>query len=61
MTQETVTSQVGPEDSVVLTEAQINARKKRNAAIALGLVAWVVLIFVVTMVRLQDGVLLRGL
>ena len=61
VTQETATSQAEAEGRIVLTDAQIIARKKRNAAIALGLVAWVILIFVVTMVRLQDGVLLRGL
>jgi len=61
VTEEAATSQTEPQGPIVLTEAQITARKKRNAAIALGLVAWVILVFVVTMVRLQDGVLLRGL
>ena len=61
MTQEAATSQADAEGPIVLTPAQVSARSKRNFAIALGLVAWVVLIFVVTMVRLQDGVLLRGL
>ena len=61
MTQETATPQAQADGPIIMTEAQLSARKKRNVAIAYGLVAWVVLIFVVTMVRLQDGVLLRGL
>jgi len=61
VTEEAVTSQAEPEGPIVLNDAQITARKKRNSAIAWGLVAWVLLVFVVTMVRLQDGVLLRGL
>jgi hypothetical protein len=37
------------------------ARKKRNIVIALGLVAFVVLIFVITYVRLQGNVGARPL
>lgn len=42
-------------DTVVLTEEQQAARKNRNRAIALGLIAFVALIFVTTMVRLATN------
>lgn len=42
-------------DTVVLTEEQKAARKNRNRAIALGLFAFVGLIFVTTMVRLATN------
>ena len=46
---------------VVLTPKQAEARSQRNIAIALSLVAFVVLIFVVTIVRLGGNVLDRPL
>ena len=48
-------------DGLVLTEKQVEARKKRNIAIGLSLLAFVVLVFVVTVVRLGGNVLDRPL
>lgn len=42
-------------ETVVLTDEQKAARKNRNRAIALGLFAFVGLIFVTTMVRLATN------
>ncbi len=47
-------------DTVVLTEEQQAARKNRNRAIALGLFAFVGLIFVTTMVRLATNYNMGG-
>ncbi len=41
-----------PETSVQLTEQQLRARRARSIAIALALGAFVILVFVVTLVRL---------
>lgn len=38
---------------IKLTDEQVRARKRRNVAIALGLVGFIVLVFVVTVVNLQ--------
>jgi len=46
-----------PETSVQLTEQQLRARRARSIAIALALGAFVVLVFVVTLVRLGSRVL----
>ncbi|MNK52380.1 hypothetical protein D3C87_713120 [compost metagenome] len=40
-------------DFIKLTDEQVRARKRRNVAIALGLVGFIVLVFVVTVVNLQ--------
>lgn len=39
-----------------LTPDQLAARKRRNVAIALGLVAFMVLMFVATVLRLQSNI-----
>ncbi|MCZ8085868.1 MAG: hypothetical protein O9257_00870 [Brevundimonas sp.] len=39
-----------------LTPDQLAARKRRNVAIALGLVAFMVLMFVTTVLRLQSNI-----
>ena len=39
-----------------LTPEELKARKRRNIAIALGLVAFMVLVFVTTLLRLQAHV-----
>ena len=39
-----------------LTPEELKARKRRNVAIALGLVAFMVLVFVTTLLRLQANV-----
>jgi hypothetical protein len=39
-----------------LTPEQLTARKRRNIAIALGLVAFMVLMFTITVLRLQANV-----
>ena len=38
---------------IKLTDEQVRARKRRNVAIALGLVGFIVLVFIVTVVNLQ--------
>ena len=48
-----------PETSIRLTEQQLRARRARSIAIALALGAFVVLVFVVTLVRLGSNVLTR--
>ena len=42
-------------ETVALTPEEEKARKRRNVAIALGLVAFIVLIFVVTVVRMSSN------
>jgi len=49
-------SQPGRED-----EAAAKARRARNIAIALGLIAFVVLVYVVTIIRMGGNVLERPL
>lgn len=39
-----------------LTPEELKARTRRNRAIAVGLIAFMVLIFVITMLRLQANV-----
>lgn len=38
---------------ITLTDEQVRARKRRNVAIAMGLVGFIVLVFVVTVTNLQ--------
>lgn len=39
-----------------LTPEELSARKRRNVAIALGLVAFMVIVFVTTILRMQANV-----
>lgn len=39
-----------------LTDEQLKARKKRNAFLALGIVLFMGLIFAITLVKIQEGV-----
>ena len=48
-----------PEPGIRLTEQQLRARRSRSIAIALALGAFVVVIFVVTLVKLGANVLTR--
>jgi hypothetical protein len=48
-----------PEDGIRLTEQQLRARRARSIAIALALGAFVLVIFVVTIVKLGSNVLTR--
>jgi hypothetical protein len=48
-----------PEVGIRLTEQQLRARRSRSIAIALALGAFVVVIFVVTIVKLGSNVLTR--
>jgi hypothetical protein len=48
-----------PETGIRLTEQQLRARRARSIAIALALGAFVVVIFVVTLVKLGSNVLTR--
>ena len=52
---ENITNVDAPEAPYQLTEAQLTARKKRNVAIGFGLLAYVILIFAVSVVRLGGG------
>lgn len=47
---------VDPEYSLKLTQEQVKARKKRNLVLALIIVAFMALVFTITVVRLQEGV-----
>jgi hypothetical protein len=47
------------EPGIVLTEAQKRQRRNRSIAIALSLGALVLLVYLVTVVKLGPGVLLR--
>ncbi len=40
-------------DFIQLTDEQVRARKRRNLAIALGLVGFIVLVFLATMINLK--------
>jgi len=46
---------------VILTPEELAARKRRNVFIALAIVAFVVLVFAITLTQLQAGVLERPL
>jgi len=48
-----------PEPGIRLTERQLRARRNRSIAIALALGAFVVVIFLVTLVKLGGNVLTR--
>ena len=48
-----------PETGITLTEPQLRARRARSIAIALALGAFVVVIFLVTLVKLGSNVLTR--
>ena len=48
-----------PEPGIRLTEQQLRARRNRSIAIALALGAFVVMIFLVTLVKLGGNVLTR--
>ena len=48
-----------PETGIRLTEQQLRARRSRSIAIALALGAFVVVIFLVTLVKLGSSVLTR--
>lgn len=41
--------------SVILTPEELKARKRRNLWIALSIVAFVALVFLITMTKLQAG------
>lgn len=42
--------------SVIMTPDELAARKRRNVWIAVAIAAFVVLVFLVTMVRVEDGI-----
>lgn len=46
---------------VILTPEELAARKRRNVIIALGIAAFVALVFAITLTQLQAGVLERPL
>lgn len=56
---ETMDDTPKPEEGIRLTEQQLRARRARSIAIALALGAFVVVIFLVTLVRLGSNVLTR--
>jgi hypothetical protein len=47
--------------SLIMTPEELNARKRRNLWIALAIGAFVVLVFFITLAKLQAGVLDRPL
>lgn len=46
---------------IILTDAQKKARRSRSIAIALALVAFVVVMYIVTIVKMGPGVLNRSM
>ena len=48
------------EPSVVLSPDEVKARKRRNLWIALSIAAFVVLVFLITMVKVKDGIIAGG-
>lgn len=48
-------------ETVALTPDQLAARKRRNVVLALSIAAFVILVFAITLVKLQAGVLERPL
>jgi len=53
-------SEDGPAQGIVLTPQQERARSRRNIVLALSLLAFVVLVFVVTVVRLTANITAQG-
>lgn len=49
-----------PMQGAVLTPEELKQRKQRNVAIALGLLAFIVIVFVVTIVRIGGSVAERS-
>ncbi|MEM9619829.1 MAG: hypothetical protein AAF936_17890 [Pseudomonadota bacterium] len=49
-----------PKGGAVLTPEELKQRKQRNVAIALGLLAFIVIVFVVTIVRIGGSVAERS-
>ncbi|MGD9981056.1 MAG: hypothetical protein AB7H66_14535 [Hyphomonadaceae bacterium] len=47
--------------SVIMTPEEVHARKRRNLWIALSIAAFVLLVFLITVAKLQAGVLDRPL
>lgn len=47
--------------SLIMTPDELRARKRRNVWIALAIVAFIVLVFAITLVQLQGNVLERPL
>jgi hypothetical protein len=47
--------------SVIMTPEELQARKRRNMWIALSIAAFIVLVFLITLTKLQAGVLERPL
>jgi len=45
--------------SAILTPEELRARKRRNVWIALSIAAFVVLVFLITLAKLQGGILDR--
>jgi hypothetical protein len=56
---ETMNEAQEPEPGIRLTDEQLRARRARSIAIALALGAFVIVIFVVTLVKLGGNVLTR--
>lgn len=46
--------------SVALSSDEVKARKRRNLWIALSIAAFVVLVFLITMVKVKDGIIAGG-
>jgi hypothetical protein len=44
-------------EPVILTPEEVKARGRRNLWIALSIAAFVVLVFLITMVKVKDGIL----
>ena len=47
-------------EPVILTPDELKARKRRNMWIALAIAAFVVLVFLITLTKLRDGLVMGG-
>lgn len=55
-----IDKKAAPMEGVLLTPEELKQRKQRNLAIALGLFAFIVIVFVVTIVRIGGSVAERS-
>ncbi len=62
MTHEDIkTNQQQTLEFVKLTPEQKSARKKRNIAIAIALISWIIIVFLITILKVKSGVFMRDL
>jgi len=48
-------------EPLIMTPEELKARKRRNMWIALAIVAFVALVFLITLTKLRDGLVMGGM